>query len=296
MKKMAEIADLNADVKAFAREKEVDLVGIASVDSYEGVDETMHPRYWVPDAQAVICLALQVPKPLVMQVVNRKTPWPYYRFGTVILNDELDTIANQVSRFLARQGYECLPTPANLWRDPRTLKPMISHVMTAVAAGLGEVGWNNLLLTPQFGPRQKLVTVITNAPLVPDSVYSGDPICDHCMACVEACQIGALAEDRTRSVTIGGQSFEWGSLRRLKCIWECQGITSHGTFSGGVGFYSRDVPFPEKTPTPEQIIELQESQPPWATGCGARCLAVCNPNPEMAKKRRAKEQAVQPAG
>lgn len=94
----------------------------------------------IPDAQAVICLALQIPKPIVMQVVNGKTPWPYRRFGIVILNDELDTIANQVSRFLARQSYECLPTPANVWRDPRTLRPMISHVLTAVAAGLGEVG------------------------------------------------------------------------------------------------------------------------------------------------------------
>ena len=248
MKKMAEIADLTADVKSFAKERDIDLVGIASVNSYEGADETMHPRYWVPDAQAVICLGLQVPKPLVMQVVNRKTPWPYLRFGIVILNDELDTIANQLSRLLARQGYECLPTPANVWRDPRTLRPMISHVMTAVASGLGEVGWNNLLLTPQFGPRQKLVTIITNAPLEPDSVYSGQPICDHCMACVKACNIGAIAEDRTRGGTIDGQSFEWGALRRLKCIWECQGITTEGTFSGGVGFHSRDVPFRRKRP------------------------------------------------
>ena len=182
-------------------------------------------------------------------------------------------------------AYRHKPIPANVWRDPRTLRPMISHVLTAVAAGLGEVGWSNLLLTPQFGPRQKLVTIITNATLEPDSVYSGDPICDRCMACVEACNIGAIAADRSRAVTTNGRSFEWWALRRLRCIWECQGFTSEGTFSGGVGPYSRSLPFPEKTPTPEQIIELQNSQPPWAVGCGSRCLAVCNPEPEMAKVR-----------
>ena len=288
MVRMAEITSLTANVKAFAREKDVDLVGIASVDCYKGAREKMHPRYYMPDAQAVISLALQVPKAIVMQVVNRTTPYPYRRFGINLINEELDTIANQLSRFLVRQGYECLPTPANVWRDPRTLEPMISHVLTAVAAGLGEVGWSNLLLTPQFGPRQKVVSVITNAPLEPDPPYNGDPICDRCMACVEACHIGAIAEDRTRGVELKGQFLEWGALRRLKCVWECTGFTSEGTFSGGVGFHSRSVPFPETTPTPEQIIELQESLPPWALGCGSRCLAVCNPNPEKAKKRQAR--------
>jgi len=36
MKKMTEIADLTAEVKAFAMEKEVDLVGIASVAAMKG--------------------------------------------------------------------------------------------------------------------------------------------------------------------------------------------------------------------------------------------------------------------
>ena len=102
MAKMTEITNLTADVKSFTREKEVDLVGIASVDSYEEALEEMRPRYYIPDAQAVICLALQVPKPIVKQVVNRTTPYPYARFGIDLINDELDTIANQLSRFLAQ--------------------------------------------------------------------------------------------------------------------------------------------------------------------------------------------------
>jgi len=277
---------LTADVKAFVREKGIDLVGVASVDCYATADDVMHPRYYLPEAQAVICPALQIPTPVVAQVVSRKTPWPYKRFGISVINDELDTIANQVSRFLARQGYECLPTPANEWRDPRTVKPMISHVLSAVAAGLGEPGWNNLLLTPEFGARQKLVSVITDAPLQPDGVYSGDPICDRCMACVTNCNIGAIAEERARTIVIQGRRFEWGALRRLKCLWECGGLTSEGTFSGGVGPHSTSLAFPDKRPTPEQIIEILESRRPWTVGCGSRCLAVCEPNRELAKARR----------
>jgi epoxyqueuosine reductase len=286
MAAVAGVRALTNELRQFVESKDVDLFGIAPVSSYDGAGERMHPRYYIPDAQAVIVLGLQVPRPIVEQVKRRTTPYPYQRFARFILNDELDTLANQVSRFLARRGYECLPTPANDWRDPRTLTPLISHVLTAVAAGLGEVGWHNMLLTPQFGPRQKLVTIITNAPLEPGHVYEGDPICDRCMRCVEECNIGAISPERTRSVTIDGRKFEWGALRRLKCIWECEGLTSQGTFSGGVGPYSRDVPFPEKTPSPEEIVELQTLKPRWAVGCSGRCYAVCNPNPELAKLRR----------
>ncbi len=81
------------------------------------------------------------------------------------LNDELDALANQVSRFLVQNGYGCLPVPANDWRDSRTLQPIVAHVLSAVTPGRGEVGRNNLLLTPQFEVRRKLVTVRTNAPL-----------------------------------------------------------------------------------------------------------------------------------
>ena len=286
MAKMSDIRTLTEELRQFVDDRGVDLLGIAPVSSYDGAEEQMHPRYYIADAQSVIVLGLQVPKAIVDQVERRTTPYPYQRFAKTLLNDELDMLANQVSRFLVRQGYDCLPTPANDWRDPRTLKPVISYVLTAVAAGLGEVGWHNMLLTPQFGVRQKLVTIVTNAPLEPGHVYDGDPICDRCMRCVQECNIGAIADERTRSVTIDGKTFEWGALRRLKCVWECEGFTSQGTFSGGVGPYGRDMPFPTRTPTPEEICELQDMKPRWAVGCSGRCYAVCNPNPELAKLRR----------
>lgn len=286
MARMSDIRTLTQELKRFVDDKGADLFGIAPVSSYEGAEEQMHPRYYIEDAQAVIVLGLQVPKAIVQQVERRTTPYPYQRFARTLLNDELDTMANQVSRFLVRQGYDCLPTPANDWRDPRTLKPMISHVLTAVAAGLGEVGWHNMLLTPEFGVRQKLVTIITDAPLEPGHVYDGDPICDRCMRCAQECNIGAIADERTRSVTIEGRKFEWGALRRLKCVWECEGFTSQGTFSGGVGPYGSDMPFPAKAPSPEEICELQDMKPRWAVGCSGRCYAVCNPDPELARLRR----------
>lgn len=39
-----------------------------------------------------------------------------------------------------------------------------------VACGPGQLGWHTMLLTPQFKTRQKLVSIATSAPLVPDPV------------------------------------------------------------------------------------------------------------------------------
>lgn len=56
-------------------------------------------------------------------------------------------------------------------------------------ACLGEFGFQGLLVSPRFGARQRLTSIITNAPLAPDPLYSGDPICNRCMKCIKACPV-----------------------------------------------------------------------------------------------------------
>jgi epoxyqueuosine reductase QueG len=60
---------------------------------------------------------------------------------------------------------------------------------------MGEIGRNNLLLTPEFGPHQRLCAIVTQAPLEADS--RGEfSLCTECGRCVEACPSGALKHDR----------------------------------------------------------------------------------------------------
>ena len=51
--------------------------------------------------------------------------------------------------------------------EPR-LSPSFCHLHAAVAAGLGRRGKVGVVLTPEYGPRQRWISVITTAPLVPD--------------------------------------------------------------------------------------------------------------------------------
>jgi epoxyqueuosine reductase len=64
----------------------------------------------------------------------------------------------------------------------------------AVQAGLGQLGLNGQLLTPQAGSRCRLAAIRTDAPLVPDSPrdYGIEGLCDKCQACVRRCPAGAI--------------------------------------------------------------------------------------------------------
>jgi epoxyqueuosine reductase len=62
---------------------------------------------------------------------------------------------------------------------------------SAVKCGLGWQGKNTLLITPNFGPRVRLIAVLTNAVLDPDKPFAKN-LCANCQKCVDACPTKAL--------------------------------------------------------------------------------------------------------
>ena len=58
---------------------------------------------------------------------------------------------------------------------------------TAVMAGLGCIGKNNLLVTPEFGPRVRLRAMLTDEALPATGPVAFDPCKDCSMPCMEAC-------------------------------------------------------------------------------------------------------------
>jgi epoxyqueuosine reductase QueG len=64
--------------------------------------------------------------------------------------------------------------------------------MAAKYAGLGALGLSHNLVTPQYGPRVRLVSLFTEAALPADAMLPQDP-CGGCDACARACPVSALA-------------------------------------------------------------------------------------------------------
>jgi epoxyqueuosine reductase QueG len=103
---------------------------------------------------------------------SRKSITSYQHFVIRFLPQELNELAYRLARHLELNGFFAYPIPAMDPSDPLSLSGEISHKHAAPAAGLGDLGWNNLVLTPQSGSRQMFVSVITDAPLEEDPVFT----------------------------------------------------------------------------------------------------------------------------
>jgi epoxyqueuosine reductase len=95
----------------------------------------------------------------------------------------------ELSGWLQERGYRARP-------EDYIGESMFIHY--AVAAGLGQLGINGQLLTPQAGSRCRINVLTTDAPLEFDSPvdYGIEGVCDRCQACVRRCPVGAIPAGR----------------------------------------------------------------------------------------------------
>ena len=107
----------------------------------------------------------------------------------------LDLMAGQVAIFVERGGGRAVPVPADEpyahWEaDRRYGRGDLSHKHAAQAAGLGRLGRNSLLITPQYGNRVHLVAIVTDVVLAADPVLDWEPCPKGCTLCRKACPAG----------------------------------------------------------------------------------------------------------
>ena len=219
--------DLTQEVKKRVLAEGMDLVGITPVDRLKGAPEGRRPIDTLPTANSVIVAAVHV--------LDSVYDLPYTRYEYTnqffVLNSMLNSMAFKVSRFLESYGYRTIPIPAAYPRINKLLCGVLSHRHAAVQAGLGEMALNNLLTTPQFGSRLRLVTIVTEAPLNPDPPFEGN-LClkkrKECqLVCVKNCPVQAISEegiiDKTSCLHYQEQIMPWSAaeLRCGVCIASC---------------------------------------------------------------------------
>ncbi len=192
------------ETKRLALNRGASLVGIASVDRFERAPEGRKPGDLLPGATAVIVMALRMP-----YGVLKSSNLRFYRSVANHLEHELSKLAYDITLFLENRGYAASPVTPDIPLDMQRgsgLEGDFSHKHAAVQAGLGWQGISTLLLTPQFGPRVRLVSTITDAPLEADPKIE-EEVCRKCFACVKACPAKALQES--------------GEIDKPRCLRQC---------------------------------------------------------------------------
>jgi epoxyqueuosine reductase len=163
-----------------------DLVGIADVEAMKSLRTS--PADLLRPFSSAVSIALQMPVAVFESITDR--PTPEYSAVYQTANRLLDEIAFKISRMLQKNGEYSLPIPASQVLDRKNWVGAISHKAVARMAGLGWQGKNLLLITPQFGSRVRLVTVLSSAAL--DADHPVKNRCGACHACKDACPVQAI--------------------------------------------------------------------------------------------------------
>lgn len=129
-----------------------------------------------------------------------------YRFHIYdIINPRLDQIISRLGSVLQHKGYSAFSVPASKRVDNDRICAIFSHKLSANLAGLGWIGKNSLLITPDMGPRVRWATLLTDAPLKATGPALGAS-CGDCRECVDVCPVQALS----------GQPFRAGDARAVR--------------------------------------------------------------------------------
>ena len=179
------------ELEKFSRQRGADLFGVADLTGARDFIASQGPS-WIGDFPRAISIGMN----LSDHIVDNHSPDElmrqslYWHHVYEVVSRALDFLAYDVTRWLANKGFKAFPVPASVPYDFETLKGVFSHKLAAHLAGLGWIGRSCLLLTERFGPRVRLATVLTNAPLRPGTVM--DRACKKCHVCINTCPVEAF--------------------------------------------------------------------------------------------------------
>jgi epoxyqueuosine reductase QueG len=161
-----------------------DLVGVAPVDRFRKAPEGHRPEVLLAGAKSVIVVALRWIDELIDQLPEIR---PLYTRHMITMREMCDREIYRMCIAMQRMGYRAFPIPNGDPFDIANNMGYLSLKHAAVAAGLGNFGLSNLVLTPEFGPRQRFGAIITDAELLPDPLSERDLCSEHRPSCGFGC-------------------------------------------------------------------------------------------------------------
>jgi len=206
----ADVHQLTAEVKQFARQLGFDLVGVAAAEASRyreyfrqwlqagcggemgylerRFEERVDPAVYLPGAVSVVCVAMNYYVPLE-EVPEGQKPWQG-RVARYALGEDYHELIKGRLHGLADWMRARLPGAAT--RACVDTAPVMEKDLAA-RAGVGWVGKNTCVINEGIGSWLLLGEVVTTAALALDEPAADR--CGTCRRCIDACPTGAIVGD-----------------------------------------------------------------------------------------------------
>ncbi|MBE6913539.1 MAG: hypothetical protein E7472_01195 [Ruminococcaceae bacterium] len=229
---------------------DLDLVGIASAAALDGEPEGHRCGDLLPGAKSIIVFGRALSDGAMQAMfrahenkkIQAQSSYAAYcddLAPNFLLVNDCFNICNYIEQ---TYGAVAMPLPFNVqqsmvpdrypgkyFADPYGQGMPLDIWKAAMAAGLGEFGWSNRFLTPEYGPRQMLCAVLTTLELESDVPYAGEKLCNpaSCGICAAVCPVGAIAQPCggcTSEKSVAGKSVEVGAIKANACAVAALGM------------------------------------------------------------------------
>ncbi len=180
------VKTLQKEITEHVRDNGVDLVGFGPFDVLDDVERFGPGDFGLPNA---ICMASELPLEVVKAA--RDGPSADLRESYKIANKKMMGAAAGIVEKLKEAGYKGHVIHPAERIDPENLRGPVSLKSIARVCGLGWIGKNGLMLTDEFGPRQRFLAILTDMPLL-ETPATRECECGDCRECIDNCAMKVL--------------------------------------------------------------------------------------------------------
>ena len=172
------------------KSKGASLVGFCKLDA-SPIKNQPHLRY-------AISIAVKLSDSVLRTIDKRPSIMYFQHYRTV--NYRLDQICLDCVKYLEDKGFDAFPIAGSQSKPTDKFSGVFQHKTAARLAGLGYIGKNSMFITPEYGSKVRLATILTDMPL-----ESTKPIihqnCGDCTICQNACPVGCIYGDNFNEET-----------------------------------------------------------------------------------------------
>jgi len=178
--------ELHDRLRKFASEQSVDLFGVADLTPARDFIRMQGGEH-IGQFPRAISIGMRLLDAIVDELYRHEDLSAVHTYRGLYnsVNANLDRVALLISERVQQVGYKAYPIPASQMISARKLEGAISHKLAAHLAGLGWIGKSCLLVNPDYGPRVRWATILTDAPMAPG--VSVPNRCGSCSECVDIC-------------------------------------------------------------------------------------------------------------